>query len=161
MFSKFSKCYKSTRFEMGKRFQHFNFWFRGFHKTKRNDHLYILLLQYLTPLLWLSQLFLIWKNYIKMHANKSLNGTKFFLLSFINDGNVFYYYLLKLKKSKICCQFSLKDFSGPINAVELYCFSDASQRNYASVIYLFIIYFHFLYKSGKLLSLLLRANHDY
>ena len=45
----------------------------------------------------------------------------------------------KIKEIKNLLSVFVKDFSGPINAVELYCFSDASQRNYASVIYLFII----------------------
>ena len=139
MFSKFSKCYKSIRFEMGKRFQHFNFSFRGFHKTKPNDHLYILLLQYLTPLLWLSQLFLIWKNYIKMHANKSLNGTKFFLLSFINDGNVFYYYLLKLKKSKICCQFSLRIFLVQLMQLN-YIASVTRRREITRLLFIYLLF---------------------
>ena len=40
-------------------------------------------------------------NYIKMHANKSLNRTIFFLKNFKNDGNVFYYYHSHKKRNSL------------------------------------------------------------
>ena len=89
-----------------------------------------------------------------MHVNKSLNGTKFFMKNLKNDGNAFYYYLVKLKSVfvKICRQYSLKDFSDLIN--ELNCFSDVSKRYYA-----FVIYLRFLHKFGKVeVSIVMRKS---
>ena len=51
----------------------------------------------------------------------------------------------EIKKIKITCQYSLKNVPHPVISVELYCFSDANKRNYASVIYL-----RFIYKLGKI-----------
>ena len=39
----------------------------------------------------------------------------------------------------------MKNVPRPVISVELYCFSDANKRNYASVIYL-----RFIYKLGKI-----------
>ena len=72
------------KFEMGKRFRYFNFWCRRFNKKNHKYFkerltytLYCMVIhQYLTHLVWLFYLLLVWKNYIKMHPNKSLNGTK-------------------------------------------------------------------------------------
>ena len=51
----------------------------------------------------------------------------------------------EIKEIKISCQHSLKSDSNPVISVEVHCFSDANKRNYASVIYLRLIY-----NSGKI-----------